>query len=343
MTLSLPVTVLLVTYGNRFGLLKQVLDELCSKQQITAIWVYDNASKQPDAQQLRTYGTLQKKVNIIHSTTNDGTAYAYTHMFTQLMQKHQNSFVWCLDDDNLPNPDALAILLNQFNKLQQTYGDKLVLYSYRGDTWADDYLAVFNCKIKKPIANAFAGFHIWLWLKEKFSSKRSKTAFLHNNEKNNFAPANPVAIVHYGPYGGFFTLVKNLEIVDMPHIPFFVYADDHAFTYQFHQKGFKQFLIYRSQIIDLDNSHADNMGYFGSQASTLKLFYGLRNTTYFYKLMPKSNLIYNINKFSFSLLILLLALKAYKNRANEVNQRLKLIFKALKAGENGHLGKVNIK
>jgi GT2 family glycosyltransferase len=167
---------------------------------------------------------------------------------------------------------------------------------------------------------------------------------LKNNEKNEnkiLTPDEvkfPVVPTHWGPYGGLFTTIENLKKIGLPNKELVVYADDQDYTLRFHLAGISQFLVYSSQIQDIDESIGEGGGYFSEKTSLTKLFYGLRNTTYLSKKLVTNPIVYFANKYAFFLILGLLGIKAFPKSPTLVFNRMRWFFKAFKDGENGMLG-----
>jgi hypothetical protein len=114
------------------------------------------------------------------------------------------------------------------------------------------------------------------------------------------------------------------------------------FTLRFGWKNIPQYLIYDSQIQDLDQSIGSDGGYFSESTSAMKLFYGLRNTTYLSKKISTNSGIYYLNKVAFKLLMGVNLAKNYFKNPSLVKERHRLFKRALKEGEKGILGKTYV-
>jgi GT2 family glycosyltransferase len=130
--------------------------------------------------------------------------------------------------------------------------------------------------------------------------------------------------------------------IGLPNRDFFLYADDQEFTLRFGGKNIPQYLIYDSQIQDLDQSIGSDGGYFSESTSAMKLFYGLRNTTYLSKKISTNSGIYYLNKVAFKLLMGVNLAKNYFKNPSLVKERHRLFKRALKEGEKGILGKTYV-
>ncbi len=327
----MEVTTVIVTYGDRFDLLNQVVS-CVMKEGSSKIWIVDNDSLPRSKSQLKKLEESDTRLKVFYNSENAGSSGAYYQILQFAYGLGENRFFWFLDDDNLPQKGALNALIKAEKKL--TKGDKSpVLYCYRGDSWEEDRKAVTKGVIKGPKLNSFCGFDLKEFLKSRLLRKKDS-----DSETINY----PVIEVKWGPYGGLFTKLENLMQIGLPNRDFFLYADDQEFTLRFGGKNIPQYLIYDSQIQDLDQSIGSDGGYFSESTSAMKLFYGLRNTTYLSKKISTNSGIYYLNKVAFKLLMGVNLAKNYFKNPSLVKERHRLFKRALKEGEKGILGKTYV-
>lgn len=325
----MKVTAISVTYGNRFYLVDQIIDSLV-QEKVDEIWIVDNDSHPFSKEKLLAKARQIPFLKLFSFSENLGSAGAYFEALNHAFSFSEDQFFWFLDDDNLPLPGALNSLLVAFEELKGT-GEIPVLYSYRGLNWEEDRRAVNEGYIKGPKLNSFCGF---AWRDLFNRKKKDGTDGLIRKEIK-----HPIVLVQWGPYGGLFTTLYNLKKIGLPKKEMVVYADDQEYTYRFHLNGITQFLIYSSQIQDIDQSIGEGGGYFNETTSLFKLFYGLRNTTYLSKKMVTKPMLYFANKFVFLLILCVLGAKAFPKSPKLVLNRMCWFLKAFKNGEKGILGK----
>ena len=325
----MKVTAISVTYGNRFHLVDQIIDSLV-KEKVDEIWIVDNDSHPFSKKKLLSKAKQIPFLKLFSFSENLGSAGAYFEALNHAFSFSEDQFFWFLDDDNLPLPGALNSLLGAFEELKET-GVIPVLYSYRGLSWEEDRRAVNEGYIKGPKLNSFCGF-VWKDLFNK-ENKNGTDGLIRKKIKY------PIVPVKWGPYGGLFTNLGNLKKIGLPKKEMVVYADDHEYTYRFHLNGITQFLIYSSQIQDIDQSIGEGGGYFNEKTSLFKLFYGVRNTTYLSRKMVNKPIMYLTNKFVFLLVLFILGAKAFPKSPKLVLNRMSWFLKAYKNGEKGMLGK----
>lgn len=322
----MTVTAIVVTYGDRYHLLGQVVDALL-REGVDAVWIADNASVSPSRERLHDRVAHEPKIRLFSFRENLGSAGAYYAVLQTAYTECQDGFFWFLDDDNLPLPGALAELKSATVRLKQDQGTP-VLYSYRGHSWEEDRRAVAEGYEKGPVSNSFCGFHFRSLFKSR--SRLGTKPF-----QVNF----PVVPVKWGPYGGLFSSLANLRSVGLPRLELFLYEDDHDFTLRFHAEGIPQYLVHASTIEDLDQSVGEGGGYFSKETSFAKLYYGLRNTAFLSQQTITAPWQYRINKALFRVILLLLALKAFPKSPRLVWERMGWFWRALVNGERGILGK----
>jgi GT2 family glycosyltransferase len=106
-----PVVVVIVTY-NRAALLERVVDAVLGQdRQPDEVIVVDNASTDGTAALLRRYGP---SVRVIAMSRNLGGAGGFAAGLHTALADGAGA-VWTLDDDAVPNPDALSALLTAYS------------------------------------------------------------------------------------------------------------------------------------------------------------------------------------------------------------------------------------
>ncbi|MDF7626485.1 glycosyltransferase family 2 protein [Lactobacillaceae bacterium L1_55_11] len=106
------VSAVVVTY-NRLDLLKEVVASL--KQQSMAIHhliVVDNDSDAPTQDYLKSLGD---QIDYLRLDQNLGGAGGFNRGLRYFLEKTSDEYVWLMDDDTVPAPDALAALLDFAN------------------------------------------------------------------------------------------------------------------------------------------------------------------------------------------------------------------------------------
>jgi len=327
-----------VTYGNRWGLVSQVIERLRSLKFISHIVVVNNGSTYNVKEKIDEIG--DNRVVLIDHAENLGSAGGYHDGIAYAHQHLDDDFVWLLDDDNLPDSDALNVLLNTWVDLDAK-GDTTALFSLRTDREVDSKFAQGADPYKYYlIPDDFLGFSFLKIGRNKLAKIAKK--FKRSEDSSNPKTIAPKIKMPYVPYGGFFLHRQMIDKIGYPDERFYLYVDDEEYTYRVTQSGGTIWLIPASKISDIDTAdvRADyKPSPFSSNYLDLwsfRMYYRVRNSIYFHhKTSLKNALVFNINKVLFIgklkvLSVLSSKQKEYKNFLVAVND-----------GLNGNLGKAN--
>ena len=319
----------IVTYGDRFHLLSQVIDAIL-KERIDKIVIIDNGSSANTQTGIRKYSA---NVILHRFEENKGTAIAFK---TGIIRAIETSceFIWLMDDDTLPvtgSLDQLKDFWKNFSKIEKE--KTTALCSYRKDR--SNFVKAFannNPDEILPAKNNFAGFHI----KNLFAKIRER---INAGEKRPIEPIPGAARIMAASYGGLLFHKDLVEKNGLPDESYFLYADDFDFTYRITKAGGEIWIVANSVIHDLESSFylptKKNILYHSAFDSPKdsSSYYALRNTVYFSKKFLLNNkFIYALNKFLFLTFITIIGILRGKSK------RLKLIYSAVKDGEKGRLG-----
>ena len=111
-----PVAAIVVTY-NRLELLRQCVEALRAQTTVCDILIVDNASTDGTAQWLAS----QPDLHCRSTGSNLGGAGGF-HFGMRWAVEDSYAYVWLMDDDTLPKPDALQKLLEADRVLDGNYG-----------------------------------------------------------------------------------------------------------------------------------------------------------------------------------------------------------------------------
>ena len=335
---GMKVCAVLVTYGDRYHLLKPGIVVLL-KQQISHIIVVDNHSLPRSHEHLKMLEkALNGKLEVIHLAENTGSAGGYSSGLRYASANEECEFILLLDDDIRPREGALKALLDFWQNIEvEDKGQRIALLSFREDR--EIYKEVI-LKNKPDLVmgrkNSFLGFHVIGIPKELL--RRFKHRYLR--ETNEMALLKKMSgQVSTAPYGGMFFHKMLLDEIGYPNRDFYLYSDDWEFSYRITQKGGKIILLLNSVIEDIEKSWhlGEKKGLFRvnllGDLDDFRLYYYVRNRVYFEKKYLVTNpLIYILNKF-----ILLSAVGIFGFITGHNN--IKVIIKAVKDGNSGKLGK----
>jgi GT2 family glycosyltransferase len=140
---------IVVTY-NRKTLLLECLEALCNQtQRIDQILVVDNASTDGTTELLQAHGYLsQQGIEYKCLPDNRGGAGGF-HEGMKWAYQQGFDWLWLMDDDTIPEPDALSQLLTKHDQFSQSYRPRLLASKV---VWTDGALHPMNPPIVKVAA-----------------------------------------------------------------------------------------------------------------------------------------------------------------------------------------------
>jgi len=319
----------IVTYGDRFHLLSQVIDAFL-KEGIGKIVIIDNGSSANTQAGIKKYSS---ELLIHRFEENKGTAIAFKTGIIKALETGCE-FIWLMDDDTVPETGSLNTLNIFWNDLSKIEKEKnTALCSYRKDrpNFAKAIASNDPDEILPP-KNNFAGFHI----KTLFAKIYER---LNADKKWTSEPVNSSALISAASYGGLFFHKDLIEKVGLPDESYFLYVDDFDFTYAITKAGGEIWVVTNSRIHDLESSfylpEKKKILYHSAFDSPKdsSSYYALRNTIYFSKkYLCKTKTVYFVNKVLFLCFITIIGILRGKMH------RLKIIMAAINDGEKGRLG-----
>lgn len=265
----MKVCAVIVTYGDRFKFLIQVI-EACLKERMNKVILVDNNSAPLSRKKLKELEKQEKRLKVIYLNENKGSAGGYKRGLEEAYRYESCEYIYLLDDDNKPLPGAIAKLVEEWKKIEIPENEKrrtVALLSYREDKEICRLIkAGKNYKNWIRRTDYFLGFHI-LDFSDKFLTKLRKVFGIERANEN----IEERLLMPYAPYGGLFFHKNLLEEVGYPNEIFFTYADDHEFTYRITLRGGKIFLVPKSIVIDIDKSwNKDTFGFINVTPSLLR-------------------------------------------------------------------------
>lgn len=332
------VYAIIVTYADRFHLLRQVI-ESCFTEGIKKIIIIDNNSDHKSKTQLKNLeNEISDKLKVIYLEENIGSSGGYKRGLVEADKDKNCEFIWLLDDDNKPQKNALSTLINFWNNLEQKdKKEKISLLSYRKDRIAfKEAIMTNNPNLVLGRKNSFLGFHILELPKKIIKAIKRKLNISTFHENIDIK----TGLVSVAPYGGMFFHKSIIDMIGFPNEDFFVYADDHDWSYRITKNGGGIYLVLDSKVDDIDTSwilkeKATSPFYsYLNEGSDFRVYYTVRNRVYFEQAIVTNKLIYILQS-----KIFLFILNFYKNSKNK--HRYKVFKNAISDGINQRLGKNN--
>lgn len=330
------ICVVTVTYGRRWYLLKQVLREILSDEWlISDIIVVDNGAVGGLKEKIKLAGF--DRTHVIRLDENTGSAGGYAAGIIAALNRTKAEFVWLLDDDNMPGPQALENLLHSY---YAAGGCKNFAFLSMREGRKDFRLAVARGGEVTIRKNSFLGFRV-VDIPKKLFSRLLGCAKVNDAGPYRF----PLASVGHAPYGGLFLHRDLVGKIGLPDKQFYVYADDYEYSSRIIDAGGKIYLCATSSIVDLEAS----TGYRGGKVHPLispgsedfRIYYTIRNRIYLEsRKYVSSRVVYLANGVVYLCLLAIHGLLETR-KPTSVWRRLILMINAVKDGRAARLGKVD--
>jgi hypothetical protein len=328
------VTSVIVTYGDRFAFLKQVV-ECCFELGVDNVIIVDNGVSQPSRDNLMELSSWNTRINVVSLGKNTGSAGGFKAGIKKALGYEYTEFIWLLDDDNLPLHKSLSILKSYWHSHETELAKgKVCLLSFREDR--KQYLDAV--KLKKPDLvlgkkNSFLGLHLADFLSKAFR------LFLRKffRKKSIAKEINEEGEVLVAPYGGMFFHKSLINTIGFPNEDYFVYSDDYEWSYRIPSNGGKILMIPSSEIKDIEMTWRFRKGVktpfynYLNNGTDFQVFYSIRNRVNFEKRITTHPILYKLHK-----LVYFVCLSFFVRRNNI--KRFNLIKEAVFDGKTNKLG-----
>lgn len=322
------LVVVTVTYGNRKHFILQMV-ESCQAQGVKRFVVVNNGAQWNIEELKNIYADLS--FDIIDMGGNKGSAAGYAAGIETAINLGAE-MVWLLDDDNRPKNDALRKLLNGYKcGLLEILRDRIAVIGYRPESQGDEFMGIIHWRIN-PRYDSFRGFHI-------FDIPRRVKGYLPFKKSILKCSLPERIVIQEAPYSGLLFHRDLIKSIGLPNRNFVLYGDDFDFTYRITNIGGRIFFIRDALIDDLESLWYSRKRYGNGLSGMLRggedfrLYYGMRNATYFYSTYRKRNaLLFWINRSIYMGLLFLISIRYKKVR------RYRLLCGAAREGLLGRLG-----
>jgi len=323
-----PIRVVTVTYGDRWPLLRQLLESIERCPQVGEIIVVDNGAHHPIAPLVAAAGF--HKARVYRHATNKGSAHGFKTGL-ELLFDELPTWIWLLDDDNAPEAAALDTLLRAAEPLSVAERGLCAFLAFRPEHQSDiaDGVAIRRCY---PTQSSFFGFHVAdipykIWRRLPWGHPSNRVGI----------PSQ--VVLPYAPYSGLFFHADLLSTIGTPNAEFVLYADDTEFSYRITSAGGHIRLLTDARLHELEPSwNAKRKTHTSFElwlktGSDLRVFYSSRNQAYFdAKFWRRNRLLYLLNRGVFLTMLRFFAWR-YDSR-----ERYALVRRAIRLGESGRLG-----
>lgn len=323
------VTVVTVTYGRRWHLLKEAVASAL-REGAARVVIVDNGA-QEDISNLASaaYGNA---VDVLKMGRNTGSAGGFKAGMARVLELGTD-FVMLLDDDNQLQPGCLVRLSDSYRKwAEQVPEESLAVLAFRSDRQADVAARVPASGMSANNA-AFFGFN---FVDVPFKLFRRTPAGRRWISRK--SPVGEVTVA-IAPYSGLYFHRTALQAHGLPNENFLLYADDTDFSYRFTKSGGKIVLVTQAQLVDMELSWNVKARFSNTLDALLlgdgdfRAYYSTRNNAYFEKYSrggAKVARAINRGMYLFALFL----------RAKMIGRsgRFRLLLQAVRDGEAGRLG-----
>lgn len=309
------VTALVVTYGDRWNLLKQVLERLVMLKHVNEIILVDNGSQHVN-QSIEFLRGVSTPIHHLVSNENLGSAGAFKKGLMHFVAQSRNRFVWLLDDDNLPESNALELLLNK------ALAEKQKMFAFAALRTDRPYLVKaakgFPLQDLFPTADSYLGVNIF--------KSSTKPFGVHQDCDHTECTSIPMA-----PYGGLLLSKETIEQIGFPLEDFYLYGDDFEYTYRITARGGCICLVKESIVNDVDTSWVSTKKrWFKPRLlfqDDFRSRYAIRNAVFFSnRILKRRALVFRLNE---------IIVNAYFLASAFLHLKPDLFFKYLKLANEG--------
>lgn len=319
------INVVIVTYGDRWDLLKKVLGKLHKEECIEKIFIIDNDSNYDVSSKCKEYE--YDRVSVVKSDFNLGSAGGFS-LGISLALKEPENLILLLDDDNFPKGCAIEKLLVTYRQLAGRYGEENFAVTAYRDSQHSGLKKSFNRSLR--VDRDFMGFNIFNAIKRPFLLGMAKV--------DRVSEEVPAEITRGNAYGGLLFSPKLIYKIGLPLEELVLYFDDIEFTSRITNKGGKIFVESRAIVEDLEYNHSSSIfkipiiGFvFGG--SDKRVYYIIRNILYIdSNIDNKCGVFYFFNKYCFLFSVILLCALSLKRN------RILAIYSAIADSKSGRMG-----
>ena len=346
-TMLTKICAIIVTYGNRFAYLSQVIHTLLQYENVQVIVVDNNSVLESKNKLLSLKKQNENKIKILYMKKNVGSSGGYKIGIEYVNKAIECDFLWLLDDDNQPKENALSVLLTFWEHLSLKDKEKKVcLASFR--IKRQSQLKKNHAVTTPPelsLDRVITNNNWWLGINifDSLHSLLMKVTHIHNPTSQQLFEKKSVQVKAI-PYGGMFFHKQLIQTIGLPDEQFFLYRDDYEYTYRITANEGKIFLLFDSILEDIDvpsmaSNGANPFVYDGMKENTFRIYYDIRNAIILqhrYKnIFIPNTWVYLLNSFIVIFIFVLITIPMLKF------DYFKTLFPAVVHGFTGKTGKMS--
>jgi GT2 family glycosyltransferase len=324
--------VVTVTYGNRHQYVAKLVEGARRCGAGGVVVVENGCDAESLAELERMTADSGGYVTLLELRENRGSAGGFREGIRYAHEQAKYPYIWLLDDDNVPRPEALDELLRAYAQLRaRHHGTAISLLSVRETkrwVWRvahgespEKVTLRRNSFCNLHVADVFARIGKRLW--------RNTHSML----------TDPVAL-RFATYGGLWMPAEVVSAIGYPDEYMYLYADDTEYSGRIPARNAKLFLVPSSRVDDIELSwYAEPSLTHGFSRillaeSDARVYYTTRNKVYFEcHVRDNDGLLQSMNEAVFWVLLYLFAF------LYDRPQRRDLIRRAVLEGKSARLGK----
>lgn len=324
--------VVTVTYGNRQWLVEETVERTLAAGAGRVIVVLNGASEGSRIALSKLPARYPVGViRLVHIMQNLGSAEGYRAGIAAALNQQDMDFIWLMDDDNWPAPDALSHAHSWHARLERSCNGEVAVACYRRHLEP-------HVRLRRgvpvdqvyPLPGAALNFDI----RDRLSKWRHAGAT---------RPLSAPVEVPLAPYGGLLMHREAVLQAGLPLPELVLYADDYEYTNRLRRAGVRIFFCGDAVISDSDGAQdlSDQPRGIVRRLRTpkdahAKLYYQVRNDVYLDKQRATSSGTRIFLHINLTIYVVALICLASANRSNRT--ALSTTLAAIHDGWRGRLG-----
>jgi GT2 family glycosyltransferase len=230
-----------ITHADR-GHLCIEASESALRAGVNSIVIVMNGVEYRSEELLKRYANDRPSVHLVQNEYNAGSAGGFFIGLSKALELPADLF-WLLDDDNLAQPDALAVLIDEFDRLHQDIaGFPPALCSVRTATNVHtSILEGMPANLVYPPPGSSLYFDVRHYIRRRRWVSRSDDG-----------PGTGLTEIPYAPFGGLLLHRATIEAIGLPQQALFLYEDDTEYTSRIELAGGTLYLVRDSHVEDTD-------------------------------------------------------------------------------------------